>query len=87
MMTLQRLKYYLIAGADLIILQIHRFDFFDESIKRGSLIVGFLVGIVTLIKFIQDIIKNSKDNKLKDLEIRRKEEETRRFFEQKYSDK
>jgi hypothetical protein len=84
MMTVQKGKYYIIAGIDLFILQIHRWESLDENLRTGSLIIGILVGIATLVKFIQDIRKNRIESKLKELDLQRKQEETRRFFEEKY---
>jgi hypothetical protein len=86
MSNVQKAKYYFLAVMDIIILQIHKIDWFDESIKRASIIVGILVGLFTVVKLYFDIISKAKDNKLKGFEIRRREEEERRFFEQKYKD-
>lgn len=69
------LKYYLLAGVNVIILQVHRVPGLDERIKTLSLIVGLLIGIITVVKFIMDIKAKVRENKLLDLEIKRKEHE------------
>jgi hypothetical protein len=84
-----KLRYYVIAIADVTFLQIvHKIDWswFDESMKRVSIVMGVIVGIITIVKGIQDFLKNRIEIKNKALDLKRKDEEIRRFFEQKYND-
>jgi hypothetical protein len=83
-----RLKYYLIAVGDAIFLQIvHDWQWFDDTAKRCSIVIGILIGVITVIKGVQDFLKNRLDRKMKALDLKRKEEEVRRFFESKYGGK
>jgi hypothetical protein len=88
MINMHNVKYYVIATLDIIFLQIiHDWTWIDESLKRASLFLGIVVGIITAIKGVQDFLKNRQDRKLKQMDIKIKEEEVRRFFETKYSRK
>jgi hypothetical protein len=82
-----KLKYYLVAVSDAIFLQIiHDWEWFDESTKRVSIVIGIAIGIITVVKGVQDFLKNRIERKMKILDLKKKEEETRRFFETKYRD-
>jgi hypothetical protein len=85
----QEVKFYLIACLDIVILQIHNLEWVDENVKRASMIIGLLVGVLTAIKFTLDIISKLHDDymkkQIKKLELKKKQEEIRRFFEHKHN--
>lgn len=80
-------KYYVIAILDASFLGfVHEVNWtwFDDSMKRISIVVGIIIGIITIVKGVQDYITNRLKRKLTQLEVKKKEEEVRRFFEEKY---
>lgn len=81
---IKEVKYYVLGIVDVILLQLHNLEFLDETLKTASLVVGLIVGILTAIKFYFDLIRGKKEDRLKDLELQKKQEEVRRFFEDKY---
>lgn len=83
---IQNVKLYLGAVfTEVFLVQISSWDFVDESLKRLSITAGIVVAVFTAIKIYQDISIRHLDSKMKRLEIRKKEEEERRFFEQKFT--
>lgn len=72
-LTIQKAKHYLLEVTTLFILQIQMWDGIDASVRRGSIYVGFLIGLFTLAKVVLDVVSRIQDNKLKSLEIRKKE--------------
>lgn len=84
---IQAIKYYLMAVIDLFLLQMHFWDWVDETVRRGSVVAGLLIAVLTAVKLWQDIRKNADERALKRLERQRKEEEFRRFMEEEYRDR
>jgi hypothetical protein len=87
-MMMQNLRYYILAVfTETFIVQVHFWELADEWLKRVSIVAGIAVAVFTVIKFYQDISNKNLDNRIKRLDIKKKEEEVRRFFQQKYSEK
>lgn len=85
---LHHAKYYgLAVVTEAILLQSHFWEGVDEWIKRCTMIAGIAIALFTAIKLYQDIAGRTLDNKLKRLDIEKREEEVRRFFEDKYRQK
>lgn len=88
MSQLQNLKYYLLAFfTETILVQAHFWEGLDEWMKRGTMAAGIVIAVLTAIKLYQDITSRTIDNKLKQLDLRKKDEEVRRMFEEKYRTK
>jgi hypothetical protein len=87
MMTIAQIKSTLYDGAvSAGLLAISLVDI-DVWLRMVAAIIGAIVGVLTLINNIQRMRINALDRKLKKLDVKMKEENIRRYFETKYSDK
>jgi hypothetical protein len=87
MSSIAKAKYYLLAVIDVVLLNLHRIEELDENVKRASLWIGLVIGVLTLVKLGLDIYNKYQTVRSNNIDIRRKQEEERRFFEAKYKDR
>lgn len=86
-MTIAQIKSFLSDGAVSVGLLFVSLTEIDLWIRISSGVIGASVGIVTLLSIIQRMQINAIDRKIKKLDMKMREEKTRRYFESKYSDK
>ena len=78
------MRLYLTALADLFILGISLMADIDPVLRTAGLLVGVLVGVLTFLKMLQALKTGATERKLKKLELQKKEEEIRRYFQEKH---
>lgn len=84
---MNQVKLYLYSGFDLCVLIIATLADIDVEIRILLGMVGIIVAILTAVKIVQQIRKDRIENKIKTLDLKLKEEEVRRFFENKHKKK
>jgi hypothetical protein len=76
------LKLYLSSLLDVAILMVASLADLEMEIRVAVALVGVVLSIMTGIKLVQQIRHNAMENRIKEIELRRKEEEDRLYFEQ-----
>jgi len=72
---------------EILLFTMNYLDALDEGLKRGLNVAGLIVAVLTAMKLYNDIVNGQLDRQIKKLDKQRKEEETRRYFEEKYGSK
>lgn len=75
------LKLYISAFADIALILIATLADLDLEIRIVTGLAGFVLAILTSVKFIHDIRNQRIDGKIKRLELSKKEEEFKRYME------
>ncbi len=77
-------KLYLSALAEISLVIIAAIADIDLHLRIVTGAAGIILAILTGIKFVQDIKRNRFELKLKKLELEKKDEEFRRYMEEKH---
>lgn len=82
---LSRLKLHFVALWDVALLAAVTLGDVDSLTRVVAGIVGIIVGIVTVIRLWSKYRNDRTDQKIKNIDLEIKEEQRRRFFQEKYS--
>ena len=77
-------KLYAVSIADIALIGFSIFAEIEFELRVVGLLIGLVVGVLTVLKLVTDLKIRRIEHKMKNIELRRKEEEERLFFQEKF---